>query len=136
MKLSMLIFASYLHLMFHRSAAEEAIQKLNGTVIGTQTVRLSWGRNPPNKQVYTKKAFFPYILSSSCQHLFCGDSLFYVKSSHMFCTLSTFRRKATMLPRKILLVFCWVCCCSTFCMLVKNPLNSISRISTFLKSKF
>lgn len=33
-----------------RSKAEEALQKLNGTVIGKQTVRLSWGRNPANKQ--------------------------------------------------------------------------------------
>ncbi|MBA0624111.1 hypothetical protein Godav_009511 [Gossypium davidsonii] len=30
--------------------AEEALQKLNGMVIGKQTVRLSWGRNPANKQ--------------------------------------------------------------------------------------
>ncbi|KAG9450966.1 hypothetical protein H6P81_010931 [Aristolochia fimbriata] len=34
----------------HRNNAEEALQKLNGTVIGNQTVRLSWGRNPANKQ--------------------------------------------------------------------------------------
>ncbi|CAN0922240.1 Polyadenylate-binding protein RBP47C [Linum grandiflorum] len=34
-----------------RSNAEEALQKLNGTIIGKQTVRLSWGRNPANKQV-------------------------------------------------------------------------------------
>ncbi|KAK4860376.1 hypothetical protein QYF36_022467 [Acer negundo] len=33
-----------------RDNAEEALQKLNGTVIGKQTVRLSWGRNPANKQ--------------------------------------------------------------------------------------
>ncbi|XP_038716216.1 polyadenylate-binding protein RBP47C-like isoform X2 [Tripterygium wilfordii] len=33
-----------------RYNAEEALQKLNGTVIGKQTVRLSWGRNPANKQ--------------------------------------------------------------------------------------
>ncbi|CAI0465256.1 unnamed protein product [Linum tenue] len=33
-----------------RSNAEEALQKLNGTIIGKQTVRLSWGRNPANKQ--------------------------------------------------------------------------------------
>ncbi|XP_077213019.1 polyadenylate-binding protein RBP47-like [Tasmannia lanceolata] len=33
-----------------RSDAEEALQGLNGTVIGKQTVRLSWGRNPANKQ--------------------------------------------------------------------------------------
>ncbi|GAU30351.1 hypothetical protein TSUD_57620 [Trifolium subterraneum] len=29
--------------------AEDAIQALNGTVIGKQTVRLSWGRSPGNK---------------------------------------------------------------------------------------
>ncbi|XVE70015.1 hypothetical protein DITRI_Ditri10aG0037700 [Diplodiscus trichospermus] len=34
----------------HRNNAEEALQKLNGAVIGKQTVRLSWGRNPANKQ--------------------------------------------------------------------------------------
>ncbi|KAJ6971771.1 polyadenylate-binding protein RBP47 [Populus alba] len=34
----------------NRDSAEEALQKLNGTVIGKQTVRLSWGRNPANKQ--------------------------------------------------------------------------------------
>ncbi|XP_051134593.1 polyadenylate-binding protein RBP47-like [Andrographis paniculata] len=33
-----------------RSSAEEALQRLNGTVIGKQTVRLSWGRNMGNKQ--------------------------------------------------------------------------------------
>lgn len=27
------------------------MQQLNGTAIGKQTVRLSWGRNPANKQV-------------------------------------------------------------------------------------
>ncbi|KAK7252050.1 hypothetical protein RIF29_35750 [Crotalaria pallida] len=32
-----------------RKSAEEAIQALNGTVIGKQTVRLSWGRSPGNK---------------------------------------------------------------------------------------
>uniref|UniRef100_A0A0A0LKZ0 RRM domain-containing protein n=1 Tax=Cucumis sativus TaxID=3659 RepID=A0A0A0LKZ0_CUCSA len=30
--------------------AEDAIQGLNGTVIGKQTVRLSWGRSTGNKQ--------------------------------------------------------------------------------------
>ncbi|XP_072991353.1 polyadenylate-binding protein RBP47-like [Typha latifolia] len=33
-----------------RNNAEEALQGLNGTLIGKQTVRLSWGRNPANKQ--------------------------------------------------------------------------------------
>lgn len=34
----------------NRSEAEEAIQGLNGTVIGKQVVRLSWGRSLGNKQ--------------------------------------------------------------------------------------
>lgn len=34
----------------NRNNAEEALQKLNGTTVGKQTVRLSWGRNPANKQ--------------------------------------------------------------------------------------
>ncbi|KAB2083513.1 hypothetical protein E1A91_A05G278700v1 [Gossypium mustelinum] len=34
----------------NRNNAEEALQKLNGMVIGKQTVRLSWGRSPANKQ--------------------------------------------------------------------------------------
>ncbi|KAH7850500.1 hypothetical protein Vadar_033973 [Vaccinium darrowii] len=35
----------------NRNNAEEALQKLTGTTIGKQTVRLSWGRNPANKQM-------------------------------------------------------------------------------------
>ncbi|XP_010525621.1 PREDICTED: polyadenylate-binding protein RBP47C-like [Tarenaya hassleriana] len=35
----------------NRTSAEEALDKLNGVVIGKQTVRLSWGRSPANKQV-------------------------------------------------------------------------------------
>lgn len=34
----------------NRKNAEDAIQGLNGTVIGKQTVRLSWGRSTGNKQ--------------------------------------------------------------------------------------
>ncbi|KAL6514588.1 Polyadenylate-binding protein rbp47 [Orobanche gracilis] len=34
----------------NRNSAEDAIQRLNGTVIGNHTVRLSWGRSPGNKQ--------------------------------------------------------------------------------------
>ncbi|MCO5558813.1 hypothetical protein L7F22_012400 [Adiantum nelumboides] len=34
----------------NRSSAEDAIQKLHGSLIGQQTVRLSWGRSPANKQ--------------------------------------------------------------------------------------
>ncbi|CAN0878963.1 Polyadenylate-binding protein RBP47 [Linum grandiflorum] len=34
----------------NRKDAEEALQGLNGTVVGKQTVRLSWGRSPANKQ--------------------------------------------------------------------------------------
>jgi RNA recognition motif-containing protein len=34
----------------HRASAEEALQRLHGTVIGSQSVRLSWGRSPTSKQ--------------------------------------------------------------------------------------
>ena len=34
-----------------RTDAEEALQGLNGSVIGKQAVRLSWGRSPSHKQV-------------------------------------------------------------------------------------
>lgn len=34
----------------NRKSAEDALQSLNGTTIGKQTVRLSWGRSPANKQ--------------------------------------------------------------------------------------
>jgi len=34
-----------------RASAEEAIRVLNGTQLGGQSVRLSWGRSPANKQV-------------------------------------------------------------------------------------
>ncbi|KAK1302781.1 Polyadenylate-binding protein RBP47 [Acorus calamus] len=34
----------------NRNSAEEALQNLNGKAIGNQIVRLSWGRNPANKQ--------------------------------------------------------------------------------------
>ncbi|EHA8588760.1 polyadenylate-binding protein RBP47B' [Cocos nucifera] len=33
-----------------RASAEEAIQRLQGTMIGQQIVKLSWGRSPANKQ--------------------------------------------------------------------------------------
>ncbi|GMH17706.1 hypothetical protein Nepgr_019547 [Nepenthes gracilis] len=35
----------------NRRNAEEALQELNGALIGKQTVRLSWGRNPAYKQM-------------------------------------------------------------------------------------
>ncbi|KAL2475599.1 Polyadenylate-binding protein RBP45B [Abeliophyllum distichum] len=34
-----------------RSCAEEALRMLNGTLLGGQSIRLSWGRSPSNKQV-------------------------------------------------------------------------------------
>lgn len=47
----MSVYYRILLISLDRNNAEEALQKLNGTVIGKQTVRLSWGRNPANKQV-------------------------------------------------------------------------------------
>ncbi|KAI3815190.1 hypothetical protein L1987_14850 [Smallanthus sonchifolius] len=34
----------------NRSSAEDAIQNMHGTVIGKQTVRISWGKTPANRQ--------------------------------------------------------------------------------------
>lgn len=39
------------YLCFFRSCAEEALRMLNGTQLGGQNIRLSWGRSPSNKQV-------------------------------------------------------------------------------------
>jgi hypothetical protein len=36
---------------FLRASAEEAIRMLNGSQLGGQSIRLSWGRSPANKQV-------------------------------------------------------------------------------------
>ncbi|KAL3814207.1 hypothetical protein ACJIZ3_015475 [Penstemon smallii] len=42
----------------NRSSAEDALQRLNGAVIGKQTVRLSWGRNLGNKQFRANGAYY------------------------------------------------------------------------------
>lgn len=46
----------------NRKDAEDALQKLQGTVLGKQTVRLSWGRNPGNKQVNLVKLKRMFII--------------------------------------------------------------------------
>lgn len=50
-----------------RKHAEEAIQALNGLVIGKQPVRLSWGRSPGNKHVrlhmFEFSSFFNHSVS-------------------------------------------------------------------------
>eukprot|EP00252_Welwitschia_mirabilis_P026754 TRINITY_DN889_c0_g1_i1.p1 TRINITY_DN889_c0_g1~~TRINITY_DN889_c0_g1_i1.p1 ORF type:complete len:417 (-),score=85.76 TRINITY_DN889_c0_g1_i1:464-1714(-) len=38
----------------NRASAEEALQNLNGAVIGQQNIRLSWGRTPANRQVHSQ----------------------------------------------------------------------------------
>jgi len=43
----------------NRASAEVALQELHGTVLGHQPIRLSWGRNPANKQV--QSAGWPQI---------------------------------------------------------------------------
>ncbi|KAK6160732.1 hypothetical protein DH2020_004113 [Rehmannia glutinosa] len=43
----------------NRNDAEEALQQLSGKTIGKQTVRLSWGRSPANKQATNKHASTP-----------------------------------------------------------------------------
>jgi len=54
-----------------RNNAEEALQKLNGTTIGKQMVRLSWGRNPANKQVTSVICIlnYDYLMLEVCHML-------------------------------------------------------------------
>ena len=68
----------------NRKNAEEAIQGLNGTVIGKQTVRLSWGRSPGNKHV--SYIFFFYELN-----LFVIGLFYYKHYRHDQC-IYVFRR--------------------------------------------
>lgn len=42
---------------YNRSCAEEAIRTLNGTPLGGQSIRLSWGRSPSNKQVESNQSY-------------------------------------------------------------------------------
>ena len=51
LKLWLAFYSMILLISPYRNNAVEALQKLNGTVIGKQTVRLSWSRNPANEQV-------------------------------------------------------------------------------------
>ncbi|XP_020578894.1 polyadenylate-binding protein RBP47-like [Phalaenopsis equestris] len=53
----------------YRSNAEEALQSLNGTIIGKQAVRLSWGRNPVNRQLRAD-------LSSPWNGLYYGPQMY------------------------------------------------------------
>lgn len=39
------------HFCLYRASAEEAIQRMQGKMIGQQVVRISWGRSPTAKQV-------------------------------------------------------------------------------------
>lgn len=43
------------HVISHgisRASAEQALASLNGTQLGGQNIRLSWGRSPSTKQVF------------------------------------------------------------------------------------
>ncbi|XP_021658894.2 polyadenylate-binding protein RBP47 isoform X2 [Hevea brasiliensis] len=79
----------------NRSNAEEALQKLNGTVIGKQTVRLSWGRNPANKQIlatngvgHTTEGRFTMAMDMLYHHLMIQVCMLQ-QLQHMALTLCT-----------------------------------------------
>lgn len=48
----LLIFLNIDFIMSFRACAEQALSILNGTQLGGQSIRLSWGRSPSNKQVF------------------------------------------------------------------------------------
>lgn len=51
-----------LYVYGNRSCAEEALRLLNGTQLGGQSIRLSWGRSPSNKQVHLAQFYSVYLL--------------------------------------------------------------------------
>ncbi len=57
-----------------RANAEDALQRLQGTVIGAQSVRLSWGRSPVNKQVTNDVWPLTFLWMISCQVFVHDDS--------------------------------------------------------------
>lgn len=69
-----------------RACAEQALAGLNGTQLGAQNIRLSWGRSPSNKQVcftctrYLKEILphcsflFYYLTNWRCPLLDCSGS--------------------------------------------------------------
>lgn len=60
------------HVLSHaisRASAEQALSSLNGTQLGGQSIRLSWGRSPSSKQV------FAYLSSFKLRYIrYCFDS--------------------------------------------------------------
>lgn len=81
--------SSYVSMSFTlgRNNAEEALQKLTGTTIGKQTVRLSWGRNPANKQVFVLS--LPAFYFSPFELVFCqAFSLETVLRNSHYCSTS------------------------------------------------
>lgn len=45
------LYVQLLACCMFRANAEQALSSLNGTQLGGQNIRLSWGRSPSNKQV-------------------------------------------------------------------------------------
>lgn len=73
---------NYSIVLFYRASAEEAIQKLHGSMIGQQIVRLSWGRSPASKQVNH------VVIATDLRSLFVEDKcdltfFFFFKSCHL-----------------------------------------------------
>lgn len=61
---SLWITAFSVSIFICRASAEEAIQRMQGAMIGQQVVRLSWGRSPTAKQVSPCLNFFWLIIIS------------------------------------------------------------------------
>lgn len=53
----------------YRARAEEALARLNGTQLGGQSIRLSWGRTPSNKQVNIWN-----VIMTNCDNIFVADT--------------------------------------------------------------
>ncbi|KAI8001171.1 Polyadenylate-binding protein RBP47C' [Camellia lanceoleosa] len=109
------------------ASAEEAIQRMQGTMIGQQAVHLSWGRSPTAKQdlpgVWSQQAD-PSQWSSTYYGYGQGYMmpmvmglrmiLHYMYMVHTLVTRSTLNR-CDAFKRTLFFPFCWMCCpdCST-----------------------
>lgn len=61
-----------------RACAEQALSMLNGTQLGGQSVRLSWGRSPSSKQVliYFHLSYIPCFDSCFCVTIYLINGIY------------------------------------------------------------
>jgi hypothetical protein len=87
-----------------RTDAEEALQGLNGSVIGKQAVRLSWGRSPSHKQVRHVRQLFFYCFVIPCY------SINFHHTNHLAKTVSSLGKFGNKLLPSLIGYSLWLAC--------------------------